>query len=150
MLLRTASTGTGMGPARGRAFAPEFAGACGVVGKEGQPVHVGQMTGQHEVAVNKVPGLLVAQRMAGGTATAAVRSEAPDRAGHNKAAAPAARNPLVPAVRMMASVKTSRMAPKIIKLMAFPTLIYIMRVNRLKMKQFLSHAKDKVPTSFVK
>lgn len=116
-------SGTGTGPAKGRAFAPEAAGACGVVGKEGQSVHAGQMTGVHEVAVNKVPDFLVAQGKAGGMTTAAARSEAPDHAGHNKAAAPAARNPLVPAVRMMASAKTSRMALKIITLMAFPTLI---------------------------
>jgi len=125
MLLRTESTGTGtgLGPERGRAFDLEAAGTCGVVGKKGQSVHAGQMTGVHEVAVNKVPDFLVAQGKAGGMATAAAQSEAPDHAGHNKAAAPAARNPLVPAVRMMASAKTSRMALKIITLKAFPTLI---------------------------
>lgn len=117
MLLRTVSTGTGMGQAKGRSSAPV---ACGVVGKEGQPVHVGQMTGGHEVAVNKVPDLLVAQRKAGGMATAAGLNETPDRAGRNRAAAPVAHNRLVPAVHMMASAETSRMALKIIRLMVFP------------------------------
>lgn len=100
---------------------------------------MGQLTGGHEVAVKvcKVPDLLVGQGKARGMATAAGPSEAPDRAGRNRAAAPAAHNPLVPAVHMMASVQTSRMALKIITLMVFPTLIYIMWVNIQKVKLFL-------------
>lgn len=129
---RTESMGTVMGLAKGRSSAPVAAGACGVVGKEDQPVRVRQMTGGHEFAVNKVPDLLVAQGKAQCMATAAGPSEAPGHAGRNRAAAPAAHNPLVPAVHMMASEQTSRMALKIITLMVFPTLIYIMWVNRQK------------------
>lgn len=130
MLQTTASMGTAKGLARDQASAPEAAGTCGFVGKKCLSVRAALMTEVHEIAASKVPVLLLAQGKVEGTAIAAGPSEDPDHAGRNRAAAPAACNPLVPAVHTMASAQTRRMALNIITLKAFPLLIYLMQVNR--------------------
>lgn len=63
--------------------APGTAEACETVGRNGHPVHAGQMAGED-----------------GNMVTVADPGERPGPADHNKAVAPAAHNHLVPAVHM--------------------------------------------------
>lgn len=74
----------------GLLVAPGTAEACGAVGMDGHPAREGQMAGEGE-----------------DTVTVADPGESPGPADCNKAAAPAVRNHLVPAVRMPSTQMSS-------------------------------------------